>query len=88
MGLDSHCHSGLAQISQQPAELEFPREELSPCFHFTGPYHTSTGREVPEFPYDQLTGQPLIYASLGTIQNRLIDEYLQKAEDRKYLDEK
>ena len=73
-------YSGLAQISQQPAELEFPREELSPCFHFTGPYHSSTGREVPEFPYDQLTGQPLIYASLGTILNRLIEVFQQLAE--------
>ncbi|MEO1622615.1 MAG: nucleotide disphospho-sugar-binding domain-containing protein, partial [Cyanobacteria bacterium J06632_3] len=73
-------YSRLAQISQQPAELEFPREELPPCFHFTGPYHTPIGREIPEFPYDQLTGQPLIYASLGTIQNRLIGVFQQIAE--------
>jgi zeaxanthin glucosyltransferase len=63
--------SPLAQISQQPAELEFPRQSLPKWFHFTGPYHNSTGRESIAFPYDKLTGQPLIYASLGTVQNRL-----------------
>ena len=73
-------YSQLAQISQQPAELEFPREELPQWFHFTGPYHSPVGREVPDFPYEKLTGQPLIYASMGTIQNRLIGIFQQIAE--------
>ncbi len=73
-------YSQLAQISQQPAELEFPREKLPPYFHFTGPYHSPVGREVPDFPYDKLTGKPLIYASLGTVQNRLIVVFQQIAE--------
>ena len=73
-------YSQLAQISQQPAELAFPRKELPPCFHFTGPYHTAVGREVPDFSYEQLTGKPLIYASLGTIQNRLTGVFQQIAE--------
>jgi zeaxanthin glucosyltransferase len=63
--------SQLAQISQQPAELEFPRQHLPECFHFTGPYHNSVGRQPTDFPYEKLTGQPLIYASMGTVQNRL-----------------
>jgi len=62
--------SKLAIVSQQPAELEFPRKTLPPCFHFTGPYHDSTGRAPVAFPYEKLTGQPLIYASMGTLQNR------------------
>jgi hypothetical protein len=33
------AYSQLAQISQQPAEFEFPRQHLPQCFHFTGPYH-------------------------------------------------
>jgi MGT family glycosyltransferase len=65
-------YSQLAQISQQPAELEFPRQNLPNCFHFTGPYHSPIGREVVDFPFDKLTGQPLIYASMGTLQNRLL----------------
>ncbi|MGI2902450.1 glycosyltransferase [Tolypothrix sp. VBCCA 56010] len=63
--------SQLAQISQQPAELEFPRQHLPKWFHFTGPYHSPVGRDSVAFPYEKLTGQPLIYASLGTVQNRL-----------------
>jgi zeaxanthin glucosyltransferase len=63
--------SQLAQISQQPAELEFPRQHLPQWFHFTGPYHSPVGRDAVDFPYEKLTEQPLIYASLGTIQNRL-----------------
>jgi zeaxanthin glucosyltransferase len=73
-------YSQLAQISQQPAELEFPREELPQWFHFTRPYHSPVGREVPGFPYEKLTEQPLIYASMGTVQNRLIGVFQQIAE--------
>lgn len=73
-------YSQLAQISQQPAELEFPREKLPAYFHFTGPYHSPVGRDVPDFPYDKLTGKPLIYASLGTVQNRLIVVFQKIAE--------
>jgi zeaxanthin glucosyltransferase len=75
--LPPHSHpndnySKLAQLSQQPIEFEFPRAKLPPHFHFTGPYHNSIGREDISFPWDRLTGQPLIYASMGTIQNRLL----------------
>jgi len=73
-------YSQLAQISQQPAELEFPRQQLPTCFHFTGPYHYSGSRASVPFPYEQLTGQPLIYASLGTIQNRLLWVFRMMAE--------
>ena len=72
--INNQNYSKLAQISQQPAEFEFPRKELPGCFHFTGPYHysNSVSRESIPFPYEKLTGQPLIYASLGTLQNRLV----------------
>lgn len=63
--------SKLAQICQQPPEFEFPRQNLPPCFHFTGPYSNPLSRAPIEFPWEKLTGQPLIYGSLGTVQNRL-----------------
>jgi MGT family glycosyltransferase len=66
------AYSQLAQLSQAPAEFEFPRQELPPWFHFTGTYHTSASRTPVPFPYDKLTEKPLIYASMGTLQNRLI----------------
>lgn len=74
--LPPHSHpndnySKLAQLSQQPAEFEFPRANLPRHFHFTGPYHSPIGRESVSFPWNKLTGQPLVYASMGTIQNRL-----------------
>ncbi|NEP51937.1 MAG: glycosyltransferase [Moorea sp. SIO3C2] len=74
--------SQLAQLSQQPTEFEFPRKELPSCFHFTGPYHypNSVSQESIPFPYEKLTGQPLIYASLGTLQNRLLWVFKMMAE--------
>lgn len=68
-------YSQLAQISQQPAALEFPRQCLPSCFHFTGPFHSTVGRDVSDFPWEKLTNQPLIYASLGTIQNQLVGTF-------------
>ena len=65
-------YSHLAQISQQPAQFEFPRQELPNCFHFTGSFSNPASRESVPFPYEKLTGQPLIYASMGTLQNRLL----------------
>jgi MGT family glycosyltransferase len=62
--------SQLAQISQQPSAFDFPRIQLPKCFHFTGPYIDATSRESISFPFEKLTGQPLVYASMGTIQNR------------------
>ncbi len=65
-------YSQLAQLSQQPESFEFPRQELPKCFHFTGYYSNPISREPVFFPYEKLTGQPLIYASMGTLQNRLL----------------
>ncbi|WP_026734158.1 glycosyltransferase [Fischerella sp. PCC 9605] len=63
--------SKLAIISQHPVEFEFPNRKLPPWFYFTGPFHDAIGRQKVDFPDEKLTGQPLIYASMGTIRNRL-----------------
>ena len=65
-------YSTLAQICQQPAAFEFPRQSLPACFHFVGPCIDLNSRERAAFPFNQLTGQPLIYAALGTLQNQLL----------------
>jgi MGT family glycosyltransferase len=65
-------YSQLAQLSQQPAEFEFPRQNLPDCFHFTGAYNNPASREPTPFAFEKLTGQRLIYASMGTVQNRLL----------------
>jgi zeaxanthin glucosyltransferase len=67
--------SQLAILTQQPAEFEYPRQTLPTYFHFTGPYHNQTSRKPVDFPWDQLNGKPLIYASMGTLQNQLTDVF-------------
>jgi zeaxanthin glucosyltransferase len=69
------AYSKLAQLSQAPIEFEFPRQNLPPWFHFTGTYHSLASRATVPFPYEKLTGQPLIYASMGTLQNRIVEVF-------------
>ena len=72
--------SKIATISQQIAEFDFPRSSLPSTFHFTGPLVNDLTREVVKFPYEKLDGRPLIYASLGTAQNRLLHVFEKIAE--------
>lgn len=60
--------SPLAQISQQPQLFDFPRQRLGASFHYVGPLRRPKALR-PEFPWERLDGNPLIYASLGTLQN-------------------
>ena len=62
--------SRLAQIAQQPAFFEFPRHAPVENFHYTGPWHHAGSHEEIPFPWEKLDGRPLIYASMGTLQNR------------------
>jgi MGT family glycosyltransferase len=63
--------SRLAQITQQPAFFDYPRSALPACFHYTGPWHDARSGGAIPFPWEKLDGRPLIYASMGTLQNRL-----------------
>ena len=67
-------YSRLAQISQQPREFDFPRKLLPSCFHYVGPLRSPERHKV-EFPWKRLDGRPLIYASLGTLQNQKTNLY-------------
>jgi MGT family glycosyltransferase len=64
----------LAEIAQQPAFFDFPRARPDLRLHFTGPWHAAGGNDVA-FPWERLDGRPLVYASLGTLQNRLIEMF-------------
>jgi zeaxanthin glucosyltransferase len=72
---ETSADSPLAILTQQPAEFEYPRQTLPGHFHFTGPYHDRASRKQVDFPWDQLTAKPLIYASMGTLQNQLTDVF-------------
>jgi MGT family glycosyltransferase len=51
-----------------PREFDFPRAALPKVFHYVGPLRGAAPRTV-DFPWDRLDGRPLVYASLGTLQN-------------------
>ena len=61
--------SPLASITQVPRAFDFESSHLPTQFHHTGPFHDGMGRAKVDFPWDRLTGEPLIYASMGTVLN-------------------
>ena len=89
-GLQRHrrreeVHSPLLQLAQLPRAFDFPRERLAPHFHYVGRLADPSGREPllrdsVHFPWERLDGRPLIYASLGTLQNRRPEIFEQIAE--------
>ena len=66
--------SDLAVILQHPKALEFPRP-FQTHFHFVGPLTNAKARKTVDFPWESLTNQPIIYASLGTIHSHLTHVY-------------
>src|SRR5262244_3931286 len=65
--------SPLAWVTQCPREFDFGRAPDFPQCHYAGPFHDGRGRMDVDFPWQQLTGEPIVYASMGTLQNGLID---------------
>jgi MGT family glycosyltransferase len=63
--------SPLAQVAQLPAALEFEIEMRNrhPLLHYTGPFVDAEQRPKIDFEWNRLDGRPLVYASLGTLQN-------------------
>jgi len=71
----SWIFSELAYITQIPKEFDFENPLLPPQFHYTSPFHDGKGRPQVDFPWERLTGEPLIYASMGTIMNGRADVF-------------
>ena len=67
--------SPLASITQTPSAFDFESSHWPPQFHHTGPFHDGEGRDKVDFPWERLTGEPLIYASMGTILNGRVDVF-------------
>ena len=68
-------YSKLAILTQAPREFDFAESAWPEHFHYTGPFHDEEGRQPIPFPWERLTGKPLIYASLGTLVNGLEGVY-------------
>ena len=67
--------SPLGWITQVPRAFDYESSHWPPQFHHTGPFHDGKGREQLNFPWERLTGEPLIYASMGTILNGRLDVF-------------
>jgi MGT family glycosyltransferase len=73
--------SGLAQVAQLPAALELPGRRLPPGFHHTGPWTDAAGRQSVDFPWQRLDpSRRLVYASMGTLQNGILQTFGMMAE--------
>jgi MGT family glycosyltransferase len=68
-GSSDEAFSTLAQICQMPREFDFPRWNVPDRFHYVGPLRRNRVASTP-FPWEKLDGRPIVYASLGTLQNR------------------
>src|SRR6266403_561799 len=55
-------------ITQCPREFDFESSHWPKQFHYAGPFHDGKGRPDFPFPWDKLTGEPIVYASMGTVQ--------------------
>jgi len=67
--------SPLASITQVPRAFDFESSHWPPQFHHAGPFHDGNGREQVDFPWERLTGEPLLYASMGTVMNGRADVF-------------
>ena len=67
--------SKLAWITQTPKQFDFQSAHWPTEFHHTGPFVDESTRAEIDFPWNELTGEPLIYASMGTLQNGLVDVF-------------
>src|SRR5262249_7263795 len=73
--------SGLTQVAQLPATLELPGRSLPPSFHHTGPWTDAAGRAPVDFPWERIyPSRALVYASMATLQNRVLRTFRMMAE--------
>ena len=77
--------SRIAQICQQPRAFDYPRKRLPTAFHYVGPLRGPSHKAI-HFPWERLDGRPLVYASLGTLQNRKVRLFRLFAEACRGLD--
>ena len=72
--------SKLAWLTQTPKEFDFESSHWPSQLRHSGPFHDGAGRIDVDFPWGRLTGEPIIYASMGTIQNGVANVFRTIAE--------
>jgi UDP:flavonoid glycosyltransferase YjiC (YdhE family) len=73
--------SRLTQVTQLPAALDLPGSRRPPIVHNTGPWTDAAGRAPVDFPWSRLEpSRPLVYVSMGTLQNRVLPTFRMIAE--------
>ena len=77
--------SPYAQIAQMPRSFDFPRRSLPDAFHYLGPWFDDHSSRIP-FPFEKLDGRPIIYGSIGTLQQAESDKFRIMAESCAELD--
>lgn len=84
------ANSSLAQICQLPPMLDFPKKRVFQNRYYVNAFRDfstiHTVASIDEaFPAEKLNNQPIIYASLGTLQNRLFKVFYTIAEACQHL---
>jgi zeaxanthin glucosyltransferase len=62
-------NSPYLQLAQNPQAFDFPYRRRPTSLHYTGPFRRRSHTHVP-FPWAQVSDRPIVYASMGTLQNR------------------
>jgi zeaxanthin glucosyltransferase len=79
--------SRLAQVAQLPSALDLPGRRTPPYLYLTGPWTDAAGRAPVDFPWSRLDpGRLLVYASMGTLQNGVLQTFRVIAEACSGLD--
>jgi len=68
------CDSGEWR-QEKCGAFDFESSHWPAQFYHTGPFHDGRGREKVDFPWERLTGEPLIYASMGTLLNGRVEVF-------------
>jgi MGT family glycosyltransferase len=77
------CLSPLLQLSQMVPTIDFPRRELPPTFHYTGPFRRG---DPPPFELPRGDDRPLVFCTLGTLQGSRTNLFRKVAEACEGLD--
>jgi zeaxanthin glucosyltransferase len=62
-------NSPYLQLAQNLEVFDFPYRKRPTSLHYTGPFRRRSHVRIP-FPWARLTERPVVYTSMGTLQNR------------------